>query len=62
MSTFISEIMSTLFRPAMVALVAAVGIAILAGDSDPNSVHVNQVNIADFSCNGLFKPVCRTFD
>lgn len=62
MSTYLSEIMSTLFRPSVAALLIAGGAAIIGADSTPNSVRINQADLTDLSCNGLFKPICRAFD
>ena len=59
--SFVTEIISTVFRPSVAALAIAGALAVVTLDTDKHSISQQQVDVTDLSCSGLFKPFCRAF-
>ncbi|MCY4334542.1 MAG: hypothetical protein OXC60_07680 [Litoreibacter sp.] len=61
MTTFISNLLGTVLRPSMAALGIAVAVGIASWDNDAQFNAANGVDITDWSCSGLFRPICQAF-
>ena len=59
MTTFLTNIVASVFRPSVAALSIALALAIVTVDGSKNSISAGVVDVTDLSCGGLFKPVCR---
>ncbi len=54
----ISEVVQNVFRPSVAALSIAMAVAIVTIDKSPNTVSRGTINLSEFGCQGLLKPVC----
>lgn len=59
MTTFLTNIVSSVFRPSVAALSIALAAAIVTIDGNSSSLNARAVDVTDLSCNGLFKPFCK---
>ncbi|MEM7472494.1 MAG: hypothetical protein AAF340_14180 [Pseudomonadota bacterium] len=62
MTTFIANVLATVFRPSIAALAVALALGIASWDHNEHFTGTTSVDITDWSCTGLFKPICRAFN
>lgn len=59
MAAYLSEVVSTIFRPSVAALFLAVGAGMASEGSQLPGGH--KVNMIDLSCAGVLSPICEVF-
>jgi len=59
MTSFLFDLVSSVFRPAVAALAIAGALAIVSIDNNGLTVSNSVVDISDFSCSGVLRPFCR---
>ena len=62
MTSFIADIVATVFRPSIAVLAVAIALGIASWDHNAHFADANHVDLTDWSCTGLFKPICRAFN
>jgi len=55
---FLFDIMSSVFKPSIVALSIAFGLAIISFNDSPYSVKKNSIDLTNLSCPGFLSIVC----
>jgi len=60
MTSFIVDIVSSVFRPAMAALAIAAALAVVSVDNNGLTVSNSVIDISELGCSGLLKPICKT--
>jgi hypothetical protein len=58
MTTFLMDIVQSVFKPSVAALSISVAVAIVSLENTPNSVRQDTVNLSALGCSGLLKPIC----
>lgn len=58
MTTFVFDLVASVFRPSMAALAIAAALAVVSVDNNSLTVSTGVVDATNLSCSGLFKPLC----
>lgn len=58
MTTFVFDLVSSVFRPSVAALAIGAALAVVSVDSNALTVRTSVVDVTNLSCHGLFKPFC----
>ncbi len=61
MTTFVINIVQSVFRPSVVALSLSMAVAIVSLDTNKHRVSHDTISLASFGCGGLLGPICRAF-
>lgn len=56
--TFLFNIMSAVFKPSLIALSIAFGVAIISFNDSPYSVDNNSINLGKLGCPGALSAIC----
>ncbi len=59
MTTFVFDLVSSVFRPSVAALAIAAALAVVSVDNNTLTVSTSVVDVTNLSCSGLFKPFCN---
>ncbi len=46
------------FKPSLIALTIAFGVAIMSFDSSPTRVNGSTIELTNLGCQGLMRPIC----
>jgi len=58
MTSFIINIVSSVFRPAVAAMAIAAALAVVSVDNNGLTVSNSVIDIRDLGCGGFLKPIC----
>jgi hypothetical protein len=59
MTSFLFDLVSSVFRPAIAALAIAAALAIVSVDNNALTVSNSVVDISELGCSGMLKPICQ---
>jgi hypothetical protein len=59
MTSFLFDLVSSVFRPAFAALAIAAALAVVSVDNNTLTVSNSVVDVTNFGCSGLLKPICQ---
>lgn len=61
MTTFVINIVQSVFKPSVVALSLSMAVAIVSFDGNKTHASHDTISLSSLGCSGLLSPICRAF-